>query len=86
MCIDYKRSLAFWTTSLYYLKLVEAVADQMVCQGNQYVIIGDIPISPEDYEEQTKWSDHNISLPLLYNFYHGIELLLKGFVLLKNTN
>ncbi len=62
------------------------MSDQLIDQGNQYIIIGDTPISPKDYEEQTKWSDHNISLPLIYNFYHGLELLLKGFVLLKNTN
>ncbi len=86
MCIDYKRSLDYWTTSFYYLNLFTAVADQLVVKGNQYIIIGDSTISPEDYDEQTKWSDHNISLPLLYNFYHGLELLLKGFVLLKNTS
>ena len=85
MCTDYKRSMAFWITSFYYLKLVEAVADQMVIQGNPCVVISDNPISPDDYEEQTKWSDHNISLPLLYDFYHGLELLLKGFVLLTDT-
>ncbi len=85
MCIDYKRSLAFWTTSFYYIKLVEAVANEIVLHGNKYIIISDRPISPEDYDEETKWSDHNISLPLLYNFYHGLELLLKGFVLLNDT-
>jgi hypothetical protein len=86
VCTNYRRSLNFWTTSFYYLKLVQVVSEQIVNQGNQYIVIGDYPISPEEYEEQIKWSDHNIALPLLYNFYHGLELLLKGFVLLKHQS
>jgi len=33
--------------------------------------------------EATKWSDLNISIPLLFNFYHGLELTLKGFLIIK---
>ena len=37
----------------------------------------------QELYKQTKWSDGHLIEPLLFNFYHGIELLLKGFVQLK---
>lgn len=39
----------------------------------------------EEYDEITKWSDFHISNPILFNFYHGLELLLKGFLALKEN-
>ena len=41
--------------------------------------------SDEEYEEHTKWSDSYIVEPVLFNFYHGIELSLK-FLILANGN
>lgn len=32
------------------------------------------------FYEKTKWSDHQLGIPVLFNFYHGIELILKGFL------
>ena len=34
----------------------------------------------EYYEEKTKYSDFNIILPVLFNLYHGLELLMKGLI------
>lgn len=39
--------------------------------------------SNEEFEEHTKWSDSNIVEPVLFNFYHGIELSLKSLILAK---
>jgi hypothetical protein len=39
------------------------------------------PITPGQYEATTGWSDHTIIIPLLSNLLHGIELLVKGFLL-----
>ncbi|WP_444945666.1 HEPN domain-containing protein [Microbulbifer sp. VTAC004] len=39
----------------------------------------------KEYEELVKWSDLNIVEPILFNFYHGIELSLKALIRAKNT-
>ena len=39
----------------------------------------------EEYEEHMKWSDLNIVEPMLFNFYHGIELSLKSLILAKGN-
>jgi hypothetical protein len=36
------------------------------------------------YEERTKWNDFRIGVPVLFNYYHGLELLMKG--LLQEVN
>lgn len=33
------------------------------------------------YEEKTKWNDNNIGIPILFNFYHGLELYMKGLLI-----
>jgi hypothetical protein len=80
---QYEKALSFWTSAFEYLMLVEFVARETVIQGNKHVIIDDGPISEEEYEERTKWSDHTLVVPLLFNLYHGIELLVKGFLLAR---
>jgi hypothetical protein len=80
----YKRALSFWTVSFQYLMLVENVARETVSAENPLGIIKEItqgPITPDEMDEVTKWSDHKIVIPILFNLYHGIELLVKGFLL-----
>ena len=70
--------------SIQYLHLVESVLSEIIKQGNKQVIISDYQISSEEFSEKTKWSDYNLIEPLIFNFYHGIELLLKGILISKN--
>ncbi len=81
----YEQALSFWTMSFNYLQLVEAVVNETIKQGNIYTVISDKPIDCEEYESHVKWSDFNIVVPVIYNFYHGLELVLKGFILLQRT-
>lgn len=30
------------------------------------------------YEYDTRWNDFNVGVPILFNFYHGLELFMKG--------
>lgn len=76
--------LLFFRLSSQYLHLVEAVIEELLKQGNKQVVISDHQITEEEFYEKTKWSDYNIAEPLLFNLYHGIELLLKGY--LKSVN
>jgi hypothetical protein len=51
--------------------------------GNRHIVTSDKDITPDDYEQKTKWSDFRIIIPILFNFYHGLELVLKGILLLN---
>ena len=74
--------------SFQYLSLVESVARETVAQGNPHIIITDYATDGEFtwdlYDEKTRWSDHKLIIPTLFCFYHAIELLLKGFLLLQD--
>ncbi|MBU2602546.1 MAG: hypothetical protein KKA32_10320 [Actinobacteria bacterium] len=75
---------AFWRTGLQYLDLVQSVAREAVAHKNTWVHIQDYDPDRDvaaDYREATRWSDHRIIIPLLFNLLHGIELLAKGFLL-----
>ena len=81
---QYDLALSFWTVSFEYLMLVENVARETVAQGNTWFMIRDWEegeITADEYAEGTRWSDHTLIIPLLFNLYHGIELLAKGFLL-----
>lgn len=83
---EYIKSLAFWTLALQYLGLVENAARETVSQGNVWCLMTDIrhgEPTVEDYFEETRWSDHRLIMPLLFNLYHGLELLIKGFLLAR---
>ena len=75
-----------------YLHLVEVVIVEMKTQGNPSFIITDYNAeltdeqSWEKFEEITKWSDFNLGVPLLFNFYHGIELVMKGLIAKNDVN
>ena len=34
----------------------------------------------EEYEFKTRWNDMNLGVPILFNFYHGLELFMKGLL------
>ena len=80
----YVLALCFWTSALQYLTLVENVSRATVSQGNVWTLVrdyGDSGITADEYRNATRWSDHSIIIPLLFNLLHGIELLAKGFLL-----
>jgi hypothetical protein len=85
MCVKqkYEMALSFWTVSFQYLSLVQYSASEIAEMGNKWVIIDDEEIDENEYEERTKWSDHSLIIPLLFNLYHGTELLVKGFLIAR---
>lgn len=74
--------LEFWQIATSFLRLAEGACDQLAKNSNVHVVISDAPrpITPSEYDAQTFWSDFWIAIPVLFNFFHGIELLLKGFL------
>ncbi|MEX2411678.1 MAG: hypothetical protein WD607_09995 [Candidatus Paceibacterota bacterium] len=73
----------FWEIGIQYLHITELVSNETYLQGNQNHFLSEAPITEKELSEETKWSDFNLVIPLLFNFYHGIEVLLKGFINLK---
>jgi hypothetical protein len=74
---------ALYITLAYnYLQLAKEAINEMEKQGNQTLIISgkrdDDDDGWNDYERNTRWNDSNIGVPVLFNFYHGLELFMKG--------
>jgi hypothetical protein len=66
-----------------FFNLVRNSIDEMVRQGNKFSITVDYDESlneveqDEAFNEKIKWNDNHIGIPLLFNYYHGIELFIK---------
>ncbi|WP_126456004.1 hypothetical protein [Sulfuriflexus mobilis] len=80
-CAD---ALGYWTIGIQYLHLTESVIEETISQGNIWMNVTDYTPSFDDYLNKTKWSDHNLIIPLLFDFYHGLEVLLKGFLVAED--
>lgn len=75
-----QEALGYWTIGLQYLHLVEVVIAETVAQRNAHIVFSNTEISRDQYERDARWSDHRLVIPLLFVFYHGIEVILKGFL------
>ena len=87
MCkkVQYDIALSFWTVAFQFLMLVENVAREITSDQNLFGLMKDVrdgPITENERLNATRWSDHTLIIPLLFNLYHGIELLVKGFLLI----
>lgn len=79
-------ALSFCKTGVQYLNLAEAAASKILLSKNRDHLICDKQFSEKHFARKTKWTDHNLCLPLLFNFYHGLEVLMKGFLLFKSID
>ena len=75
------QALGYWTVGLQYINLVENILEETIQQGNTRTVISASPLSWDEVIQQTKWSDHTIIIPTLFNLFHGFELFLKGFLI-----
>ena len=77
---EYQKAISFLTLSFQFFSLVQNSLKETISQGNAWILTSDSELDFEEYAEETKWSDHQIIIPLLFNFYHGLELFLKGLL------
>jgi hypothetical protein len=84
--IDLTKSLALLTMGLNYFNLVQNAVTEMLNQGNALVIISKKSLTSQEYDDCTKWNDMHIAIPVLFNFFHGMELMLKGAIALEEVN
>lgn len=77
------RALGFWVLGLQYLHLAECSSDEIVKRGNIHFMVFDgVYLEEQDaaFDEAVKWADHSVGIPVIFNFYHGLELCLKGLL------
>lgn len=66
--------------------------EEMEKQGNKNYITSEYSESItekqswKNYELLTNWNDQNIGIPVLFNFYHGLELFMKGLLEMKEIS
>ncbi len=81
---EISKALSYWQVAMQYLDLSENVATLISSTGNKWVFIQegfDTEALEKEHAEATKWTDYNQGIPVIFNFYHGLELLLKGFLI-----
>ena len=81
---DISKALSYWQVAIQYLDLSEKVAGLIALKGNKWVFIQegfDLDTLEKEHEEATRWTDYHQGIPVIFNFYHGLELLLKGFLI-----
>jgi len=76
-----EKSYKIFLFSDQYKKMVMNTLEMAIKQGNPPVIISDTYITEQAFDAKTKYCDYRIIYPLLFLFYHWIELVLKGFLL-----
>ncbi|HEX2238775.1 MAG TPA: hypothetical protein VHJ19_10720 [Gammaproteobacteria bacterium] len=66
------------------LPLARDKNEKIIAGGNEFGHVADDEIDREQLISETAWSDIRIIIPLLFDFYHGVEILLKGFLICKD--
>ena len=83
MTPEVKLAYTYWRVGFQYFDLSECVSREIAKTGNTWIFIQEgtnWAEQEEKYKEKTKWADYNQGIPVIFNFYHGLELLLKGFL------
>jgi hypothetical protein len=64
-----------------YLRTARELSGMIVRSKNRSISLTRKPLSPAESDRRTRRSDTNIGAPLLFNFYHALELTIKGHAL-----
>lgn len=72
------KSLKFYRLGHQFLNSSKVLLEKLVENEDRQVVISNFEITEEYYNEQTKYSDFNIIIPILFNYYHGLELIIKA--------
>ncbi|MBL4708519.1 MAG: hypothetical protein JKY48_08795 [Flavobacteriales bacterium] len=73
----------YFSLASNFLDLSESIITQMIKSGNpagSFISSDPKETLEERHKESVRWSDQNVAIPLLFNFYHGLELTLKGML------
>jgi len=75
------KSYKIFLFSDHYKQMVMNTLEMAIIGKNPSAIISDTYITEQDFDDKTKYCDYRIIYPMLFLFYHWIELILKGFLL-----
>lgn len=67
------------------MRLASEGCTEIVKSENSTLVISDEPLTPSEYDQRARWSDRTVGTAILFSFFHGIELLLKGFLTAKDV-
>jgi len=65
----------------HYKQMVMNTLEMAIAGGNPSAIVSDICITNQAFNNKIKYCDYSIIYPLLFLFYHWMELILKGFLI-----
>lgn len=65
----------------HYKQMVMNTLEMAIAGGNPSAIVSDICITNQAFNNKIKYCDYSIIYPLLFLFYHWMELVLKGFLI-----
>jgi len=81
----------FIPIALHFWNIVQLLVEQMQTSGNKWSIPSDVNEDESQEEEEEKRlndffkrNDNNIGIPVMFNFYHGLELFMKGLLQVEN--
>ncbi len=77
--------LSYFTLGAQFLRLAHESCVEIVNSGNKHVVLTDKPLKPSEYGRIVRWSDHSVGTAVLFSFFHGIELILKGFLTARSV-
>jgi len=76
-----EKSYKIFLFSDQYRQMVMNALEMAIIGKNPSAIISDTYITEQAFDTKTKYCDYRIIYPLLFLFYHWMELVLKGFLL-----
>lgn len=80
-------SIANLSVANQYLNVVENQLKQTIESENKHIVIlNNEEIDWKTYEKMTISSDFRIIVPVLFNLYQGIELIMKGLLLINKED
>lgn len=72
--------LSYWTLAAQFLRHAHESCVEIINSGNKFMLTGPKPISNFEFNQAVRWSDHAVGTSVLFSYFHGIELILKGFL------
>lgn len=86
---QYSASRKYFDLSNSFFQLVENFAEEIILRRSPKVLVSK-PINDEKaqkaaYKEHIKWHNTTIIIPILFNFFHALELSLKALLLLNES-
>lgn len=80
------KAIMYFSLGDKFLKLSKLSISKLIETGNTSCVLSEQPLEPDEIQKETEWSDVDIAIPVLFNFYHGLELMLKGAINLNEDS